>query len=185
MNNGLYFLFGGIVGSVVTYFVCDSIYKAKLSKQVDDIYNYYQKDKESKEDPKTEQKEVKPQTNYTEIIHTYSNPNIGANTPAVKPVKGPRPISSKDAGNGGYKLVDQTWQYYTDGILVDADNNVLTPDEIERKIGSSYAEWFGTIDVDKPDLLYVRNEALGVDFEIFNTGEEYGDLIEESYEYDD
>jgi len=184
MKGVLYFLAGGAVGSVVTYLICKSNYKEALVAQAEEIHGYYksQKTEEEPEKPVEEQKVVphdpKLIRTYNEIITKYSKP---VDKPVVEIPKeehkkqtaqtfGPYPISSGEFGENGYEPT-MTWTHYANGVLVDADGHELSAEEIDRTIGLDYADHFGDVD-DDDTTLYIRNEELQCDFEIFDCGEE-------------
>ena len=120
-------------------------------------------------------------SNYTIDIRTYNNfvtkysTNV-AEVPKVEHVKqtaqtfGPYPISSGEFGENGYEPT-MTWTHYANGVLVDADGHELSAEEIDRTIGLDYVDHFGDVD-DDDTTLYIRNEELQCDFEIFDCGEE-------------
>ena len=182
MKGVLYFLAGGAIGSVVTYLICKSSYKEALVAQAEEIHGYYKAQKAEEEQPKEESKEEQKVIPHDPtLIRTYNNivtkysANV-AEVPKVEHVKqtaqtfGPYPISSGEFGENGYEPT-MTWTHYANGVLVDADGHELSAEEIDRTIGLDYADHFGDVDDDNTTL-YIRNEELQCDFEIFDCGEE-------------
>lgn len=56
-----------------------------------------------------------------------------------------------------------------DGIVIDEDDNVITPDRVEQIIGTDNLNKFGTNTEDpdmEPNVIYVRCERFGMDFEV-------------------
>jgi hypothetical protein len=56
-----------------------------------------------------------------------------------------------------------------DGIVIDEDDNVVTPDRVEQIIGTDNLNRFGTLTTDpdmEPNVIYVRCERFNMDFEV-------------------
>lgn len=177
MKGLLYFIGGGIIGSAVTYFLMKSSFEEKLQQQALDIYEHYKNESKSDEDTSDEADPVDIPNSSTVKGFTVASNNVAYNTPmtnyASKTVSknfGPYVISSKDAGEG-YEL-QNTLFHHADNVLVDANGHILSPDEIEKFVGLDYADHFGEVDDDN-DILYIRNEELGTDWEIEYSDEPY------------
>jgi hypothetical protein len=56
-----------------------------------------------------------------------------------------------------------------DGIVIDEDDNVVSPDRVEQIIGTDNLNRFGTLTTDpdmEPNVIYVRCERFNMDFEV-------------------
>jgi hypothetical protein len=182
MKQELYFLLGACIGSVITYAVLDKRYRKKIVETEDELRDYYIKKQESNDIP-VEEMVIKEKP---DLSATY-NKIIGKNYAGIskpsseQPVKqpvseAPYPIAKSKAGKGDGKesyTLENTWYNYTNGVLVDAKGHRLSMDEIERFVGSNYEDYFGSVDPDD-SVVYIRNEALKLDFEIVNADKEYG-----------
>lgn len=177
MKSTLYFLAGGAVGAVVTYFICEARYKDKLLKQAEELHLYYQnKEKETCEEENVkEQKLTKDKNTYQAIIQSQNYAAVSAKPEEHKSPSasafGPYPISSGEFGENGYEAMLTMNYYPTSKVLIDAEGHELSADEIDRMVGLDFAEHFGDVD-DDDTVLYIRNEELKCDFEIFDNGEE-------------
>jgi hypothetical protein len=73
-----------------------------------------------------------------------------------------------DAGDLGYAQVSVSF-FAGDGIVIDEEDNVISPDRVEQIIGTDNLNKFGT-NTDDPDLepnvIYVRCERFNMDFEV-------------------
>jgi len=178
MNKLLYFVVGAASGSLVTYFVCNNIYKDKLLKQAEELHQYYTKKKEEEEESCEDNSmiAVSPSvmTAYHEIAKQYAGDKEEVKPETKKQTAqsfGPYPISSGEFGENGYEPM-MTWNYYpTSKVLVDAEGHELSTDDIAKTVGLDFASHFGDVD-DDDTVLYIRNEELNCDFEIFDNGEE-------------
>ena len=176
MKGILCFIGGGIIGSAATYFLMKSSFEEKLQQQALDIYEHYKN--ESKNDEDTDKADPvdipNPSTikGFTGAVNNvaYDTPMTNYASKAVSKNFGPYVISSKDAGEG-YEL-QNTLYHYADNVLVDANGHIMSPDEIEKFVGLDYADHFGEVDDDN-DILYIRNEEIGVDYEIEYNDEPY------------
>lgn len=177
------FLAGGVIGSVVTYMICKSKTKELLNAQALELHEYYTSKKQEEEEKPEEKREIpnKPEliSKYNEIKTDYTTHNpADIKVEVVKPEPkkqtagtfGPYPISFDEFGENGYEAMP-TWNHYCNGFLIDANGNELSTEDISRTVGLDYRELFGDPDGDY-DTLYIRNEELQCDFEIYNNGEE-------------
>lgn len=174
INNVIFFLSGAIIGTGVTAFVCNSMYKEKLEKQANDIHIFYTTNKPTTIEVKAPEKEEKKDFSktYSEIIaqHNYSNIPVA---PEKKPVQGVDIyVVSKDfAGRDGYELQPETYDHWANDVLTDASGRPLSTAEIDRLVGIDYADHLREVD-DDTFITYFRNEALKIDIEIYDNGEE-------------
>jgi hypothetical protein len=66
------------------------------------------------------------------------------------------------AGDKNYETASYTW-FETDNVLVDERDQPIT--EVEKMVGDDHLSRFGSGSKD-PNIVYVRNDRLGIDFEI-------------------
>ena len=66
-----------------------------------------------------------------------------------------------------------SWSYYNDNVLADENDDIV--EDIDRSVGIESLKHFGAIE-DEPDMVYVRNDKLKLDFEILRVDENYYDL---------
>ena len=73
-----------------------------------------------------------------------------------------------DAADLGYSQVSVSY-FAGDGIVIDEEDNVITPDRVEQIIGTDNLNKFGTNTEDpdlEPNVIYVRCERFNMDFEV-------------------
>ena len=191
MKNILYFLAGTALGAGAMYVICNSLYKEKLNKQSNDIYNYYA-EKYGKQEEVPEKKytelntapkaPVKPDIStviqrYNAISSEVEQPVDVKKEQAAKrfgPYVIPALVAGSDNGDGIPYEIDGTYDYWANDVLTDASGRPLSIEEIDQKVGADFADHLG--EVDDSNTTYFRNEELRVDFEIYDNGdEEYRD----------
>lgn len=181
-TNVLVFAVGAAIGSAVTYVITKSKYERIIQEEVDAFKKDFVEcmtsmesttDEESEDDDEErpsidwdeledldeedeEEEEYDPVEEYTEIVKQYTNEEGGAMAVAKKPYV----ISPYDFGEqDGYRQMSLT--YYSDGVLEDEDNEIVT--DVDDLIGAGSLNTFGDYE---EDSVFVRNERLRTDFEI-------------------
>jgi hypothetical protein len=118
---------------------------------------------------------------YKKIATNYSNsPEIPE--PTSKPVRTlPYVISFEDFCESEDAHDKITITYYAgDGVLVDEDEEII--DDVERLVGeNNLINKFGE-GSDDPDVLYVRNERLAIDYEVIRQHTSYGEVVSGEHE---
>lgn len=190
IKNIIFFLSGAVIGSGVTAFLCNSMYKEKLEKQANDIHIFYTTNKPTTVEVKAPEKEEKKDFSktYTDIItqHNYSNIPLQDNKPDTNRVPVPGRdiyvIAKEFAGTDycdcvdddkkgeQYKLHPETYDHWANGVLTDASGRPLSNSEIANLVGLDYADHLN--DVDSGNVTYFRNELLKLDIEVYDNGEE-------------
>lgn len=196
MNSALYFIAGSAIGAGVTYLVCNSIYRKKLKQTEDELFERYNKYEFKKVEHEVSnapvEQTVEPKNNlketYGKILNNYVRPSVTPE-PVRKPVNnfGPYVIHEYEAGEkvdekGNKYKIEDTWINYTNNVLVDAQGNVLSYDDICHYIGGDFEDYFGSFEGEDDTRLYIRNDELKIDFEIYNCDEEYHDPTTEDYD---
>lgn len=70
--------------------------------------------------------------------------------------------------NAGYEEISLT--YYSDGVVADDDENIMSDEEIEKTIGFESLKHFGEYE---PDSVFVRNDHIRADYEILQDERSY------------
>ena len=184
MNNTLSKLFiftaGAAVGSVVTWKLVKDKYARLAQEEVEAVREFYMNRHNDSEETETVEEEpavVIPESipdfteqervDYAAIANTYSNNEKGV--PA--PVKKPYIISPDMFEEGEYQAVSLT--YYADGTVEDDFYDVLSDDEIEKKVGLDFMNHYGEYE---EDTVFVRNDEEETDYEIMRDHRKYSDV---------
>ena len=87
--------------------------------------------------------------------------------------KKPYVISPEEFGASEYAIISLT--HFSDGTVInDKDKIVSNSAEL---LGDDFADHFDDYETD-PDVVYVRNDALGIDFEVLRDYQEYSEYTE-------
>lgn len=185
--NAFVFAAGAVIGSAVTWTVLKNKYEQRIQEEVADVRealaglgNCDQSEETETEDDEEDTSEQPRQINwdeledldeedddldeYAELTNLYSNVKGGAEkVEANKPYV----ISPYDYGEeDGYSQISLT--YYADDILAYEDDEILT--EVEEMVGKKSLTTFGDYE---EDSVFVRNERLGIEFEILRDPRTY------------
>lgn len=157
-------LIGAGIGSAVTWFCVKKKYEQIAQEEIDSVRGMYHKkhdkdidvdsdktDNETEDDEMSEYKAQIEEMGYD--VDDEVSANDGINAPYV--------IDIDDFGEDpAYDTA--TLYYYADGILADADDNII--DDIEAAVGDEALVLFDDDECD--ECVYVRNDRLGVEYEI-------------------
>ena len=173
LSNVLTFAVGAAVGSAVTWKLLDTKYNKLAQEEINSVKEYYA----SKNAPTEEEAEDEGETTCeeTEEDLTETMNDILAGQAYVEKEgdeddMAPEPyvINPDDFGDMDYDT--ETLVYYADGVLADTQDNVI--EDVEELVGSEALKEF---DEYEDDVVYVRNDNLGVDYEIVR---DYGKFSE-------
>ena len=189
----LAFVMGASVGSLVTWKCIEKKYKQIAQEEIDSVKETYAKmrkdDLEAKqadieaakaklhpaESEKAETPEVQPEEvkEYEDVIarHNYTSYSNNINEKGGD-VMTDRPyvISPDEFGDyPDYETIRLT--YYNDKVLTDEYNEIV--DDIDDLIGEDSLNHFGEYE---DDSVFVRNDALKVDYEILLDSANYSDI---------
>lgn len=165
-----WFIFGGLVGAGITYFVM----KDKVQQELDEIQGYYEhppKEEEKKEEAEVAFKVVPSDKDVFEYAkrlaserYEYKEDEEGGTNSEV-----PHVIKMAEFGDtDGYGLMSYT--YYADGVVT--DENDIPLDDAQKILGTDYEARFKVAD---QDVVYVRNDILQNDYEIVRSVDPYYD----------
>lgn len=183
MKTLISFLAGTVVGATVAVLICKSSTKEKLMRQAEELHAHYK----ALQEPQEEQKPVQEETNvrhikpelmekYQAVITKYEkyNNDKTLHNPEVKvqtaDTWGPYPIDEDKVNDDN---LQPTWYYHSNGVLVDANGEPLNDEKIDQTIGLNFKDYFGEVNPEDYDTIYVRNEKTGCDYEICYCEEEY------------
>lgn len=195
MKGLLYFLAGLAIGAGASYLYCKSVYERQIEEDRDsikesfknlyenhgDIFHDEEKKEESKSfDPSNETVEQKEAIfarrkedirDYTKKITelgyaTISDEDLETEKESYRP---PYIISDEDFGEESYQTIGIT--YYSDGILADDHDDVM--EDVANTVGQGALDYLNN---SSETAVYVRNERLGVDYEVLYDHRKYSDI---------
>lgn len=180
----LTFVTGAGVGVAVTY----KLVKDKEERRAQDEINEMKKHIES---IKAQQAKINMEKDYTDIVKEYKPDKKSSDEPVdytdfydpdaaeeiviedASPVENPEifaiPVEEFDSDETFDK---RTLTLYSDGVLADDQDKVVN--NIDELIGEEMFEYFKN---GKSQEEYIRNEILGMDYELLKVSESYEDLV--------
>lgn len=115
---------------------------------------------------------------YTQIISKagytdYSTAKNDINETAIK-AAAPYVISPDEFGE--IESYDkETLIYYEDGVLCNEDDTEMSEEDIDISVGPDFAQHIGEYE---PDSVHIRNDSLGMDYEILISAKTYAEVLD-------
>ena len=177
MNNKvLYFVIfaaGAAIGFAASYKLVQKKYERIAQEEIESVkktFKEYYDNNTINEETTDKNEETEKPAEENEDASKYNKLASKYSSGATKTTKGPYVIQPDDFGEyKEYSLVYLT--YYSDGVLVDDDDNVI--DDIENTVGSEALSSFGEYE---DDAVHVRNEELENDYEIVLDSRKYSEV---------
>lgn len=171
----LYFTLGGIVGGLIGWFVTRSYYKKEISEIRE---AHAQMDKKSAEEVSgatdeapVEEKDIKQDLHeYAELLRSQG---YNGKEERKEKIKAPYTIAPDEFGEDPDNYDTLTFTYYADGVLADEMDQPIT--NVAEVIGDA----LNHIGEYEPDAVYVRNERLGLEYEILRDERKYSEIEQE------
>lgn len=164
------FIAGAAVGSAATYVFVKTKYERIAQEEINsvrEVYNMTSNDEDSTEESDEEDEEETD--DYQDMIDELGyTGNIKEEE--EDDVSEPYVISPEEYDEIGYETI--SLYYYEDGVL----ENAITREVIENAselIGDDFMDHFGEYE---DDSVFVRNDKLGIDFEILKDGGYYSEV---------
>lgn len=151
--------------------------------EIDSVREYYKKREEQK-DGEGEKEEIAPETeerdedpdkesadkiSYQDGIRLYSEVHPPKDEEIVV-------IPPQDFGGSQFAL---TFTLYTDGVLCDEMDEVISPEEADEMLGVGWASQMGAF---RPDTVHIRNPKRKTDYEIVADPESHKETHPECYQ---
>ena len=176
MNKGLTAVLAFSAGAVIGYFTANSILKEKYAQMAQEEIDSVKERFREQNKPEPEKKEPVKVTLQKEEFQKYMDyaKNLGYTQEANSSRQTqPRVIPPDEFGEiPEYDKVSLT--YYADKVLVDENEKPMDETDIEMAIGSDSLHHFGEYE---PDSVYVRNDAVKVDYEILMDERKYSEVL--------
>lgn len=166
------FIAGAGFGAAVTYKVVSERYEQIIQQEVDSVKETFSNRNEKTEEIADEEEAEEPTDKevYDSIVKD-SGYAVEAEKEDKKMDK-PYVISPSEYGDSDYALLSLT--YFLDGTVLNERDKIVS--NVTEFIGDDYANHFDEYE-DDPDTVYVRNDKLGIDFEVLRDYREYSEVI--------
>lgn len=201
-------IFGGVIGGLVGYKVTKKKYEKLADREVESVSKalkeFYETPKQDLEKPEVKVEKIKkpvklgPDNEYIDYTKPYKSTN---DKPKVKVEEIKKTANIQISDNKAYFISTDEWAesnaelqtiiLYSDNILADDSNNLL----------KNYKNYLGDNNIieiirrkminEVVDCVYIRNERLGIDYEIMSDERRYRDVAPAQYvqqtdtDYDD
>lgn len=180
-KEGLYLVLGGIIGGFVGWFITRTYYKKEIS-EIREAHAQIDKEKVSQNDEKCVDTTNEVGEGYTvskEDLHEYAELlrsqgyTDGAREERKEIAKAPYTIAPDEFGEDPDNYECLSFTYYADGILTDdTDEPVVNVNDVVGDALNHIGEY-------EPDAVYVRNERLGLEYEILRDERKYSEVERE------
>lgn len=183
--NACMFAAGAVIGSAVTWKVLKTKYEQMVQEEIESVkealVEMNRNEEQAEEDSEDEEEDASDEYHqvnwdeledldedddldeYAELTNLYSSEKGGAEKVEVKK---PYVISPYDFDENGFRTMELT--YYADDILEDENHEIVT--DVDDLLGEGSLNTFGEYE---DDSVFVRNEKLGIDFQILRDPRTY------------
>lgn len=168
LKNTIIFAVGAAIGSAVTWKVLKTKYEQIANEEIESVKETYREkmginDTEDESDEEIDEYDVDVQK-LADIIskNGYSEEEVDEN------MGKPYVISPDEYDENDYET--ETLYYYPDGVLTDMYDNIVR--DVEGTVGKESLTRFGEYE---DDSVFVRNDKLGIDYEILLQPDNYKD----------
>lgn len=184
------FIGGALVGSSVTYLVVKNKYEKLIDEEIESVKETYEnaygekaktaklvENMDGESNPRERNRKA-----YEDLIKQYKNNETEKDEDDeegdedemrdMDDMIEPYVITPDEYGDSGYETVCLT--LYADGVIEDDDGDMWSDDDIDELLGRDSLSHMGE-NVDDPDVIYVRNENEGIDYEIARDVDKYFD----------
>lgn len=183
ITNVFMFAAGAAIGSAVTWKILKDRYERIVQEEIEsvkEVFSNMNNTQEQSDDCDPEEEEEPHQINwdelenldeendedleeYANLTNLYSSEKGGAEKVEVAK---PYVISPYDFNENGFRTMELT--YYADDVLEDEDHEIVT--DVDELLGVGSLNTFGEYE---DDAVFVRNEYLGIDFQILRDPRTY------------
>ena len=188
LKSTIIFLCGVGLGAGSTYFICKSKFEQQANDEAEELKRYYTELYSNKEETVSNDEEieeaeeeeiVKEEPDYNDIIDKLNYNRYSTVVPnsegQKRPAKRPYQISMDDY-NTDTRQVKKIISYFEDDeVCMDNDTKEIL-ENVAKDIGIDNLELINT---EGNEEIYVRNEQLGIDYNIVSEPGSYEDFIDE------
>ena len=168
------FIAGAGIGAAVTYKVVSERYEQIIQKEVDSVKEAFSNRNEKSEEIADEEEAAEEPTDKEVYDSIVKDSGYAVDTEKKEDKKMDKPyvISPSEYGDSDYAMLSLT--YFLDGTVLNERDKIVS--NVTELIGDDYANHFDEYE-DDPDTVYVRNDRLGIDFEVLRDYREYSEVI--------
>ena len=172
------FASGAAVGSAVTWKLVKTKYEQIAQEEIDSVKEAFfgsldscNEDEESEEDIDDVEEDPSTTMKYAAILNREGYRDYSDISKEVDELEDkPYVISPDEFGENDYTQISLT--YYSDGVLADENDDVV--EDVDKYVGIESLSHFGEYE---DDSVFVRNDRLGVDYEILLDVRNYSDIL--------
>ena len=194
IKESIIFVVGAAAGAASTYFILKEKFEQQANQEAEDLKKYYEELYSNKEEISSEfeeiedeivkvepmkAKEEKEEPDYDDIIDKLNYNKYSTDVPDTegnkRPAKRPYQISMDDYNTDTSQIKKIISCFEEDGVCMDNDTKEIL-ENVARDIGMDNIELIG---MDGEDEIYIRNEQLGIDYNIVSEPGSYEDFIDE------
>lgn len=171
-GSAIAFIIGAAAGSITSWQLLKKYYREQTEKEIDSVKKSYQERMQALEDhclterssldgtdPIDWEEVAKNSEKYCKTTRAGTGTDPSTLIPEIPKQEHPYIITADEFGEL-YDYNTYFLDYYADGIISDAEGNVLSDDEIEQAIGHDSLEHF------VEGLVHVRNDVRHCDYEV-------------------
>lgn len=166
------FVAGAAIGSLVTWKLVKTKYEQIAQEEIDSVKEVF-----SKREEKSSEKDIDEDDSETESLEDIIDESCYKTESTDKEEKKemhnsdrPYVITPEEFGDSDYAIISLT--YYTDGTVTNEKNKIVA--NVDELIGLDSLDHFGEYE---DDSVFVRNDALQIDFEILKDWRDYSEVM--------
>lgn len=166
------FVAGAAIGSLVTWKLVKTKYERIAQEEIDSVKEVF-----SKREEKSSEKDIDEDDSETESLEDIIDESCYKTESTDKEEKKemnnsdrPYVITPEEFGDSDYAIISLT--YYTDGTVTNEKNKIVA--NVDELIGLDSLNHFGEYE---DDSVFVRNDALQIDFEILKDWRDYSEVM--------
>lgn len=166
------FVAGAAIGSLVTWKLVKTKYERIAQEEIDSVKEVF-----SKREEKSSEKDIDEDNSETESLEDIIDESCYKTESTDKEEKKemhnsdrPYVITPEEFGDSDYAIISLT--YYTDGTVTNEKNKIVA--NVDELIGLDSLDHFGEYE---DDSVFVRNDALQIDFEILKDWRDYSEVM--------
>jgi hypothetical protein len=173
---------GAAIGSAVTWKLVKTKYERIAQDEIDSVKEYYAERKEQQSQDNESEGEDEPYTPAEEDVEAYNNIIKKCDYNTVSNESKPEIQNEKECEEDMGKKTDKPYvispeifaesdneiismTYYANGVLVDEFGGEIDKELWAEYVTETFMDHFGDYEYD-PDVVYVRNNKFGIDYEI-------------------
>lgn len=183
----VFLLAGVVIGAIGTKYYLDAKYEEVLQEEMDKMRasrkNAHMSYNDAK--PNTSEPKEKPVNKYAKLANNYATPSELVEKKHVDYRQVTEPyVMSQEQFQEEMPEFDKIslWYYVVDETVADEDDTVI--EDIDGVLGGDSLSTFGDEDNEDPDVIYVRNEKLRIDYEITRIYSSYSETVGEPLDSD-